>query len=83
MDTVVFDGELDLITSESGEFGIVTVIRQGVLPAYTGQTRVTPSVVTEKVLQTANKTVFQNITVEKVPVVYTSNLYDGKTVIIG
>lgn len=92
-DTVVFDGELsldlcvdadcELLIPEGGEAGTVIKVNEGAYPAYTGATNVVPLAAAEQVLETANKTVLANITVEKIPVHITTNPQGGNTVYIG
>lgn len=91
-DMVVFDGESNLIISKcsdmqlihagSGEFGVFTT-KEKQIPIYNGNTEVEPLLKNDVILNTANKKVIQDITVKKIPIVYTSNVYDGKTVVIG
>lgn len=80
---VVIDGELSLIIPDSGEFGIFTRIAEGALPAYTGETEVIPKAFEETTLETANKSVYQDIRVLEIPYTETSNLSGGYTVSIG
>ena len=50
---------------------------------YTGPYEVTPILYDEQELRTNNKLMKDNVTVKPIPVVITSNPYDGKTVVIG
>lgn len=78
--TVVIDGVPSLIIRKDGEAGIITKIRES-LPSYTGTTTVTPS--TEiQVLRTANKSVYENITVEAIPSNYGLITWDGHTMTV-
>ena len=91
--TIVIDGEISLIISETGdcdlilpecaEVGIVTMIREGALPAYTGESVVTPKAFQSTVLGTANKSVYQDIEVLEIPYTEVSNPSGGYTVSIG
>lgn len=73
-DTVVLDGELDLliaqdgdcdlIIAQDGDVDVVTGISDR--PAYTGQTEVTPSA-EEQILYTANKTLLDDIVINPIP----------------
>ena len=64
---VHLDGELTALTySDAAESGIVTKVREGELPAYTGPTEVTPSE-EEQILDTANKSVMTPITINPIP----------------
>lgn len=50
---------------------------------YTGDYSVTPSTRSDIVLDTAGKTMTEDLTVTKVPYLEVSNLYGGKTITIG
>ena len=50
---------------------------------YQGQYEVTPILYDEQELRTRDKLMRDNVTVKAIPVVITSNPYDGKTVVIG
>lgn len=52
------------------------------VPEYEGEYEVTPRLY-EQSLETTNKALRNDVTVRQIPVVYTSNLYDGQTVVIG
>lgn len=90
---VVIDGELSLIFDELAEGsleipecadgGIEFAIYDNPLPAYTGITTVIPKAFESTVLQTANKSVFDNIEVLEIPYTEISNLSGGTTVSIG
>lgn len=85
-DTVVIDGELSLLFSgsadcnlllpESGEVGLITVIREGTYPTYAGPTEITPTEETQ-VLETHDKSVMSNITVNPIPSNYGLITWDG------
>ena len=89
-DTVVYDGECSLtipLVGEislsnvlDGECGVITRYRETDYPVYTGTTTVTPRV-SEQILETANKTLLEDITVLEVPYYETSNV-NGMTVYI-
>lgn len=91
--TVVLDGELCLTLCgcaelslelvDDGEFGAVTVIRDGGLPIYTGETTVTPKAFSTTTLETANKSVYEDITVLEIPYEEVTNPSGGYTVSIG
>lgn len=77
-DTVVLGGDADLVTQIDGdlgldnlldgEIGVITTIHEG-LPEYTGATTVTPTNESQ-VLNTAQKSVLDNITVNAIPDTY-------------
>lgn len=85
-DTVILDGELSLdlnndgdITLDilvDGEAGTVVKVTEHDLPAYTGPINITPSENTQ-VLQTADKTVLQNIVIGSIPSNYGLITWDG------
>ena len=89
-DTVVYDGECSLIIPLvgevslsnvlDGECGVITRYREADYPVYAGTTTVTPRV-SEQILETANKTLLEDITVLEVPYYETSNV-NGMTVYI-
>ena len=81
-DTVVLDGDLSLIIPVDGESGIVTKVIGQDLPTYTGATEVDPDF-DGVTLQTANKVLVNNITVNPIKVESVSNLSGGRTVYIG
>lgn len=74
--TVVLDGDISLVANIDGDTQLeqtidgvaseVIVIRDGAYPAYTGPLEVTPSNET-KILETANKSVLDNIVVNPIP----------------
>ena len=51
-------------------------------PDYEGEYTVTPRLY-DQYLETNNKVMTDDVTVYEIPVVYTSNVYGGKTVVIG
>lgn len=52
-------------------------------PEYAGPYEVTPILYDEQQLLTNNKLMKDDVTVKAIPVVITTNPYDGKTVVIG
>lgn len=89
-DTVVLDGELELINicdaelileiAEDGEYGAFTALRDG-YPAYDGDTTVTPSQDTQT-LYTAQKSVLENITINPIPSNYGLITWNGYTLTV-
>jgi len=72
---LVLDGEeeLELILGDAvGEY----------VPPYEGEYEVTPQL-TEQVLETSGKKMLDDVTVRMIPITYTTNPYNGKTVLIG
>lgn len=70
------DGELETDLQMDGEIGIVTRIREYSTPIYDGTTEITPSEDTQ-ILQTADKTVLENIVINPIPANYGRIIYDG------
>ena len=89
-DTVVLGGDADLVTQIDGdlgldnlldgEIGVITALRDS-LPEYTGATTVTPTNQSQ-VLNTAQKSVLDNITVNAIPDTYGEVAFDGSTLTI-
>ena len=78
---VVLDGELSLNIPMDGEAGTVIKVTEHDLPVYTGQTEVTPSEETQT-LQTANRTVLQNIVINPIPSNYGLITWNGSTLTV-
>ncbi len=78
---VVLDGELSLNIPMDGEAGTVIKVTEHDLPVYTGQTEVTPSEETQT-LQTANRTVLQNIVINPIPSNYGKITWNGSTLTV-
>lgn len=73
---------VETVTSEfSAEVGILTRINEGVRPAYTGPTTITPSD-TEQILETENMTVLENITINPIPSNYGLITWNGSTLTV-
>ena len=91
-DRVVLDGELSVNLRLDGELSVnlymdgtpdkVIRVMDYDAPVYTGETTVNPDFI-GKVLQTAQKTVTSNITVNPIQVESVSNIQGGRTVYIG
>ena len=89
-DTVVLGGDADLVTQIDGDLGldnlldgdvgIITTIHEG-LPEYTGETTVTPTNESQ-ILNTAQKSVLDNITVNAIPDTYGLIDFDDSTLTI-
>ena len=79
-DRVVLDGEFSLDVQLDGEFGVV-LGGGGDLPAYTGETTVTPTQETQ-VLETANHSMLENITVNPIPENYGLITWDGSVLTV-
>lgn len=78
---IVLDGELSLNIPMDGEVGTVIKVTEHDLPVYTGQTEITPSEDTQ-VLQTANRTVLQNIVINPIPSNYGKITWNGSTLTV-
>lgn len=91
-DTVVIDGgiavviegfaDCDLDVPEAGEYGIITVVDGGRLPAYTGPLEVVP-LFTNQTLETNQKSMPGDVNVTPIPVYFVSNPQGGETAYIG
>ena len=75
------DGEMSLDLHMDGEAGTVIKVTEHDLPVYSGQTEVTPSEETQT-LQTANRTVLQNIVVNPIPSNYGRITWNGSTLTV-
>lgn len=75
------DGDMSLDIPVDGEAGTVIKVTEHDLPVYTGQTEITPSEDTQ-VLQTANRTVLQDIIINPIPENYGRLLYSGNTLTV-
>lgn len=82
MDKIVLDGELSLNIPLDGTPDKVIRVTDYDAPVYTGETTVDPDF-TGTVLQTAQKIVTNNITVNPIQVESVSNIQGGRTVYIG
>ena len=82
MDKIVLDGELSLNIPLDGTPDKVIKVTDYDAPVYTGETTVDPDF-TWTVLQTAQKIVTNNITVNPIQVESVSNIQGGRTVYIG
>ena len=76
------DGDMSLSIPVDGETGTVIKVTEYDVPTYQGQTTVNPDFV-GTVLETAQKIVLTDITVNPIQVSRTSNLAGGTTVYIG
>ena len=90
-DTVVLDGEIELILDgsaecclevpECGEYGETITVNKGALPAYTGPTEIIPNE-DHQTLETANKSVLENITIAPIPSNYGLITWNGRTLTV-
>ncbi len=81
-DRIVLDGELSLNIPLDGTPDKVIKVTDYDAPVYTGETTVNPDF-NGTVLQTAQKIVTNNITVNPIQVESVSNIQGGRTVYIG
>ena len=79
---VVLDGELSLNLQMDGELSNTIKVVERDAPTYTGQTTVDPDF-EGTVLETAQKIMLSNITVNPIQVESVSNPMGGRTVYIG
>ena len=75
------DGEMSLDLHMDGEAGTVIKVTEHDLPVYSGQTEITPSEDVQT-LQTANKTVLQNIVINPIPSNYGKITWNGSTLTV-
>lgn len=75
------DGDMSLDIPVDGEAGTVVKVTEYDLPVYSGQTEITPSE-DAQTLQTADKTVLQNIIVNPIPENYGRLLWTGNTLTV-
>lgn len=75
------DGDMSLDIPVDGEAGTVIKVTEYDLPVYSGQTEITPSE-DAQTLQTADKTVLQNIIVNPIPENYGRLLWTGNTLTV-
>ena len=75
------DGDMSLDIPVDGEAGTVIKVTEYDLPVYTGRTEITPSEDTQ-VLQTASKTVVQDIIVNPIPSNYGRITWNGSTLTV-
>jgi hypothetical protein len=75
------DGDMSLDIPVDGEAGTVIKVTEHDLPVYTGQTEITPSEDTQ-LLQTANKTVVQDIIINPIPSNYGLITWNGSTLTV-
>ena len=73
---LVLDYDSELMLDDSYPFGEYH-------EKFSGPYTVTPILYDEQELLTRDKVMTQNLTVKEIPVVETTNLYGGKTVVIG
>ena len=62
--------------------GNITIPSSTHMEYFQGPYAVTPRL-SQQVLETDNKTMVDDVTIYGIPITYTSNPYDGKTVLIG
>lgn len=75
------DGDMSISIPVDGETGTVIKVTEHDLPVYSGQTEITPSGDTQ-VLQTANRTVLQNIIINPIPSNYGLITWNGSTLTV-
>ena len=75
------DGDMSLDIPVDGEAGTVIKVTEHDLPVYSGQTEITPSEDTQ-VLQTADRTVLQNIIINPIPSNYGKITWNGSTLTV-
>ena len=78
------DGDLVLIEEPENDIELVMIdpVSEHYDP-YEGEYEVTPRLNYEQILETKDKVSLDDVTVLPIPVVYTTNPYDGMTVVVG
>ena len=79
-DTVVLDGNANLLIRGSAEVGVFTALSER-YPVYTGDTVITPTQQTQ-VLRTEQKSVLTDITINPIPSNYGLITWDGSTLTV-
>ena len=74
--------DVDVVTAKSVVVDVEEGSHGGILPYYEGTYKVTPSL-QEQVLETANKSMKENVEVLQIPVHKFSNASNGHTMVIG
>lgn len=77
---VIRDGVASVTICSDGEVGTFTKIREA-LPAYEGDTIITPTN-EPQILSTANKSVYENITINPIPSNYGLITWNGSTLTV-
>ena len=80
-DIIAASAECKLQVPEEAEFGIITKVNGGAYPAYEGAAEITPSE-EEQILNTANKTVLQNIVINPIPSSYGRITWNGSVITV-
>ena len=70
------------LSTEGVLIGTITLGAGAGYPEFEGSYEVTPTL-SEQTLATNNTHMSDDVTVHRIPITYTSNIYDGKTVLIG
>lgn len=77
------EDELSLVMGDSESFELFISDGGSYVPVYTGEYTVKPKLYLEQTLETEGKQMLDDVTVLEIPVTTTSNIYGGKTVVIG
>lgn len=75
------DGDLSIINEFSGDIGVYMPTHSDAYPAYTGQTEITPAA-EEQRLETAYKSVLEEIVIKPIPNNYGLITWDGSTITV-
>lgn len=82
-ETIIIEQPEGMLIDGNAEWNVCIGINGHELPPYTGETIVTPKAFQSTTLQTAYKSVYENITVLEIPYNEVSNPSGGTTVSIG
>ena len=77
---VIRDGTPSMMVVGDGQAGTFTKVREA-LPGYTGSVEITPSAETQ-ILETADKSVYENITINPIPQNYGLITWNGSTLTV-
>ena len=81
MQPIEMDADLDLTAQLDGEYGIVTKVNGGAYPEYRGTTRIAPTTEQQR-LNTAQRTLMQDIIIEPIPSNYGLIEWNGSTLTV-
>lgn len=83
LDDDQYDLAVDDDTGQYLDFDLKLIVNQFDTDPYEGDYTVTPILGSDIILPTTNKRMVDDLTVKEIPITQTSNLFGGKTVVIG
>lgn len=81
LENIILDGTAELLNVQDGSPGVVTAIREGAFPEYTGEYEITPGT-QDQTLNTANTSVLADIVVKAIPNNYGLITWNGSTLTV-